>query len=66
MSDVQPLSSSPIERNGGPTPCIPEYSGANVCGIIPGLLGGADVPDWMPSAVADASAVVVLVLDGLG
>jgi len=66
VSDVQPSSSSPIERNGDPTPCIPKYSGANVCGIIPGLLGGADVPDWMPSAVADASAVVVLVLDGLG
>ena len=43
-----------------------EYRGANVCGIVPGLLGGANLPDWMPPAVADASAVVVLVLDGLG
>ena len=66
MSGVQPFSSSSIERNGDPTPYIPEYGGANVCGIIPGLLGGADLPDWMPPAVADASAVVVLVLDGLG
>ncbi len=66
VSDVQPFSISSIERNGDPTPCIPEYGGANVCGIIPGLLGGADLPDWMPPAVADASAVVVLVLDGLG
>ncbi|MED5297586.1 MAG: alkaline phosphatase family protein [Actinomycetota bacterium] len=66
MSGVQPFSSTSIERNGDLTPCIPEYGGANVCGIIPGLLGGADLPDWMPPVVADASAVVVLVLDGLG
>ena len=66
MSGVQPFFSSSTERNGDPTPCIPEYRGANVCGIVPGLLGGADLPDWMPPAVADASAVVVLVLDGLG
>ena len=37
-----------------------------MCGIIPGVLGGAELPGWMPSVVADASAVVVLVLDGLG
>ena len=66
MSGVQPFFSSSTERNGDPTPCIPEYRGANVCGIVPGLLGGADLPDWMPPTVADASAVVVLVLDGLG
>ncbi len=66
MSGVQPFSSTSIERNGDLPPCIPEYGGANVCGIIPGLLGGADLPDWMPPVVADASAVVVLVLDGLG
>ena len=66
MSGVQPFFSSSTERNGDPTPCIPEYRGANVCGIVPGLLGGANLPDWMPPAVADASAVVVLVLDGLG
>ena len=66
MSGVQPFFSSSTERNGNPTPCIPEYRGANVCGIVPGLLGGANLPDWMPPAVADASAVVVLVLDGLG
>ena len=66
MSGVQPFFSSSTERNGDPTPCIPEYRGANVCGIVPGLLGGANLPDWMPPSVADASAVVVLVLDGLG
>ena len=66
MSDVQSFSSSSSERNGHPTPCIPEYGGANVCGIVPGILGGTELPHWMPPAVADASAVVVLVLDGLG
>jgi predicted AlkP superfamily pyrophosphatase or phosphodiesterase len=51
-------------------PIIPEYGGANVRGIIPSLLGPASwshgLPAWMPDPVASASAVVVLVLDGLG
>lgn len=54
--------------SGGPI--IPDYAGANVRGIIPALLGPADwssgLPSWMPDAVADASSVVLLVLDGLG
>ena len=51
-------------------PIIPDYSGANVRGIIPALLGPASwatgLPAWMPDPVAAARAVVVLVLDGLG
>jgi hypothetical protein len=51
-------------------PIIPDYGGANVRGIIPALLGPASwatgLPAWMPSVVASADAVVVLVLDGLG
>jgi len=51
-------------------PIIPDYAGANVRGIVPALLGPADwastSPDWMPDAVLEARAVVVLVLDGLG
>ena len=51
-------------------PIIPDYSGANVRGIIPALLGPSTwadtVPDWMPDAVRAADAVVLLVLDGLG
>jgi hypothetical protein len=49
---------------------IPDYAGANVRGIIPALLGPSSwdrgLPDWMPEPVASATAVVVLVLDGLG
>lgn len=51
-------------------PIIPDYGGANVRGIIPALLGPASwtsgLPDWMPSPVAGARSVVLLVLDGLG
>ena len=51
-------------------PIIPDYGGANVRGIVPALLGPATwstgLPDWMPDPVASSSAVVLLVLDGLG
>ena len=51
-------------------PIVPDYNGANVRGIIPALLGPSGwrggVPSWMPALVADAEAVVLLVLDGLG
>src|SRR4029450_11301118 len=48
-------------------PVLPQYSGANVRGIIPALLApaGVPLPDWMPAA-ADAEQRVVLVIDGLG
>ncbi len=49
---------------------MPDYGGACVRGIIPALLGpgGArgDLPAWIPPFVADAEAVVLFVLDGLG
>ena len=51
-------------------PIIPDYNGANVRGIIPALLGPSSwesgLPPWMPEPVSSATAVVVLVLDGLG
>ncbi len=51
-------------------PIIPDYSGGNVRGIVPALLGPASwttgLPTWMPNVVSSARAVVVLVLDGLG
>ncbi len=54
--------------DGGPI--IPDYAGGNVRGILPALLGPTTwrrgLPAWMPSIVADADAVVLLVLDGLG
>lgn len=49
-----------------PVPCLPDYTGANVSGLIPSLLGGAPLPNWMPEVVDGASSVVLVVLDGLG
>jgi hypothetical protein len=53
-----------------PDPIVPDYAGANVRGIVPALLGPADwssgLPAWMPSLLADARQIVLLVLDGLG
>ena len=47
-------------------PVLPDYAGANVTGIIPGLLGGGSCPTWFPEVVRSASSVVLVVLDGLG
>jgi hypothetical protein len=43
----------------------PDYSGPNVTGVVPALLGVRPV-EWMPAPVAGARASVLLVLDGLG
>jgi Type I phosphodiesterase / nucleotide pyrophosphatase len=48
---------------------LPAYSGPNVRGIVPGLLGprrGGVQPAWFPPALQDAEQVVLLVIDGLG
>ncbi len=51
-------------------PIIPDYSGANVRGIVPALLGpstwASGLPSWIPSTVAESRQVVLFVLDGLG
>ncbi|MEZ5216756.1 MAG: alkaline phosphatase family protein [Ilumatobacteraceae bacterium] len=50
-------------------PVIPAYHGGCNRGVAPALLGPAgtsDLPDWFPEPVRGASAVVVLVVDGLG
>lgn len=49
-------------------PLIPDYRGANVCGLVPGILRPASVPApaWFPEPLRDASQVVLLVIDGLG
>lgn len=48
-------------------PVIPRYSGANVRGIVPALLGpSTGRPEWIPSAASGARQVVLLVIDGLG
>jgi predicted AlkP superfamily pyrophosphatase or phosphodiesterase len=46
-------------------PVRPDYEGPSVVGLIPALLGG-DNPGWLPPAVEGASAVFLLLLDGLG
>lgn len=53
---------------GDRNPVLPEYSGANVSGIVPAVLRprGAPGPAWMAAAIAEAPRVVVLVVDGLG
>ncbi|HET6951809.1 MAG TPA: alkaline phosphatase family protein [Acidimicrobiales bacterium] len=46
---------------------LPDYGGACITNIVPALLGPPDeTPAWMPAVVADASQVVLLVIDGLG
>ena len=51
-------------------PLLPDFGGACLTGVMPGLLGalyqGSVPPAWMPDTVVGASQVVLLVLDGLG
>lgn len=51
-------------------PVLPDYRGANLCGIVPGILrpGSSPAPSWFPAPLADdaVSQVVLLVVDGLG
>ncbi|MSX21270.1 MAG: PglZ domain-containing protein [Actinobacteria bacterium] len=51
-------------------PILPDYSGANVGAIVPGLLGGTagrtSLPAWFPQCVTGANQVVLFVVDGLG
>jgi predicted AlkP superfamily pyrophosphatase or phosphodiesterase len=53
-----------------PTPLLPDFGGACLTGVVPGLLGhiyaGAPLAEWMPAPVARAEQVVLLILDGLG
>ena len=51
-----------------PVPVSPDYSGANLTGIIPGCLLGASGrrPNWFPQPLQEAERIVLLVIDGLG
>lgn len=50
-----------------PQPVVPDYSGANLTGLVPGLLAAPGKrPGWLPPAALEAEQVVLLVLDGLG
>lgn len=48
-------------------PILPDYGGACLDGVVPGLLARAGRrPAWFPAPLADARQVVLLVVDGLG
>jgi hypothetical protein len=50
-------------------PLVPDYAGACISNVVPGLLGPAgtaDLPPWFPEPARGAPQVVLLVLDGLG
>ena len=51
-----------------PVPVIPDYSGANLTGIIPSCLLGTSGrrPNWFPQPLQEAERIVLLVIDGLG
>jgi Type I phosphodiesterase / nucleotide pyrophosphatase len=50
-----------------PQPVLPSYQGANLAGVIPGLLRPPEQrPEWFPEPVQTAAQVVLLVVDGLG
>lgn len=48
-----------------PGPVVPDYGGACITGLTPALVG-AQPAEWLPAPVEHASAVVLLLLDGLG
>jgi hypothetical protein len=49
---------------------LPDYEGAGLQAVMPALLahlaGASTSPEWFPAPVADATQIVLLVLDGLG
>lgn len=46
---------------------LPDYDGPCITGIVPTLLGHPDeAPAWVPPQLADASQIVLFVVDGLG
>ena len=50
-----------------PSPVLPSYGGANLAGVIPGLVAPAGGrPAWFPEPMRESSQVVILVVDGLG
>jgi Type I phosphodiesterase / nucleotide pyrophosphatase len=54
-----------------PLPLVPDWDGPCLHRVVPSLLDqlrrpGIDLPPWFPAPVAEASQIVLLVLDGLG
>ena len=44
----------------------PDYEGGSVINVVPALLGLRPADEWLPSCIQGATAVVLLVLDGVG
>jgi hypothetical protein len=59
-------------ETGQPVPMLPDWEGACLHRVVPGLLGhladpdGASLPAWFPAPVSEAAQIVLLVIDGLG
>ncbi len=57
---------------GAPNPLLPDWEGASLHRVVPGLLehlarpGRSAPPSWFPEPVAEATQIVLLVVDGLG
>lgn len=57
---------------GAPDPLLPDWEGASLHRVVPGLLehlarpGRSAPPSWFPEPVAEATQIVLLVVDGLG
>jgi hypothetical protein len=59
MPDGEP---APADRSA---PVMPDYGGACISNLLDALAGPASA-EWVPAEVAEATSVVLLVLDGLG
>jgi hypothetical protein len=63
-------AADPVSPADSVQPMLPDFGGACLTGVIPSLLdclyGRTPPPPWMPGQLAEASQVVLLVLDGLG
>jgi hypothetical protein len=61
----------PGGEEGTPAPLLPDWNGPCLHAVVPALLGqlarpGTPLPRWFPAPVAEATQMVLLVLDGLG
>jgi hypothetical protein len=58
------LGAPTVVDHGG---VVPDYGGANLCGVVPALMAAPGFrPGWVAAPARDAEQVVLLVLDGLG
>ncbi|MGI8492772.1 MAG: alkaline phosphatase family protein [Acidimicrobiales bacterium] len=52
---------------GEPSPVLPDYEGAGIAQLLPALMAQpGSRPGWLPSPLAKARQIVLVVVDGLG